>query len=192
MINRIILFFIAFFASAAWAAEPNTKDDSYTNETENLPLTSEIDQKGNKSIFDVIFSKSDLDKLDDEDNEKNITIIEESNEGSFVDIAVVKVIDRTLGKLYLLEIPLASNKSLNELTIGVHKCWNPTEVTLLPKSRALIEINENVKGAKTSIFHGWMLANHPSAAYLEHAKYDISLKLCKASEKKSSNIDNKQ
>ena len=185
----MILFALLFFATNSAFAQASRDDDSeIPNETENsidLPATKptqEPEPQENKSIFDMIFGQSDK-ASGDEENEDKFVMVDENAEGQFTEKAVVKVIDRSLGKLYVLDIPVNTQKQVNNISVKVLKCWTPDEPLIISNSRAFIEIYEYSQQKSDRIFYGWMLANHPAASYLEHSKYDISLRSCNVGKK---------
>jgi len=184
--HYMILLALLFFASnGAFAQESREDDSDIPNETENsidIPVIKPERPQENKSIFDMIFGQSDK-SPDDEDNENKFVMVDENVEGQFTEKAVVKVIDRSLGKLYVLDIPVNTQKQVNNISIKVIKCWTPDEPLIISNSRAFLEIYEYSKLKSDRLFYGWMLANHPAASYLEHSKYDVSLRSCSASTK---------
>lgn len=130
-----------------------------------------------KSIFDVIFGNSDETQEGNVVLDKSVTV-DETQTGELVNTGTIKVIDRTLGKLYLIEVGVGSSRVVNELTIKLSRCWNPREKRLVPESRSYLDIFEKKGDKQTRIFSGWMISNHPSVSFLEHPKYDISLLKC--------------
>lgn len=184
MYYMVLLVLLFLGSNSAFAQDAREDDSEIPNETENsldIPNIKPEPQE-NKSIFDMIFGPGDK-SADEEENENKFVTVEENAEGQFTDQATVKVIDRSLGKLYLLDIPVDKQKQINTISIRVLKCWTPDEPMITSNSRALLEIYEYSQLKSDRIFYGWMLANHPAASYLEHPKYDISLRNCISKEK---------
>lgn len=158
-------------------------DDSEVDETS--PELPSEEKEVSRSIFDVIFGNSDYPNNDSEDEEiaKNV-LIDESKDGVFVGGGTIKVIDRTLGKLYLLEVQSGSKTYVNEMIIKLKKCWVSHDKSISSDSKALIEVHE-VKGKnQVRKFSGWIFSKHPALSYMEHPKYDISLLKCAQNDKK--------
>lgn len=162
-----------------------------------IPTETTQEEKSSRSLFDIIFGSSpESGESNSEDREKDsLVTVDETKEGSFASGGTIKVIDRTLGKLYLLDIETGSSKNLNELTIKLIKCWDSSEKTLTPEAKTFIDIYEKIDGKQKKIYSGWMISNHPSLSFLEHPKYDISLLKCgplSADEKPESKKESKK
>lgn len=179
--------FVSLFSFTLYANENYHTDEDSNGELENY-VSKEVEQtEESNNIFDVIFGKEEGKsvqkvKTSREETEKELptVVVEESNNGSYLNIATIKVIDRSLGKLYLLDIPVSQEKNVNNLFIKIHKCWEPEEVSIMPNSRALVEISQANTDGRKQLFNEWIYAKHPSLSYLEHEKYDVSLKACKS------------
>lgn len=101
----------------------------------------EAPKEEDKSIFDILFgSKSKDDSaanseleyhidgtLSPGEVEVNIT----NSEGDFANTAQLNLIDKTIGKLYKINVPVSNRYQLNEIVINVLSCWNPSKVNLL-------------------------------------------------------------
>lgn len=132
-------------------------------------------------FFGTLFGgKSGQDDSASQDSvgEPEIRIQEQEARGNLVNTAVIRLIDKTLGKLYTLEIPVGTKKTVNEMTVKVNKCWKPEAKTIVPEGRALIEVFETRGKAAERLFNGWIYAQSPSASQLSHHKYDITLGSC--------------
>lgn len=176
--NNLIKFLFVLLmlvgAHSSWAQE--SEDDPNSGEQQEEGVTEET------SILDKLFQNLEGENPSDEPviDEQNIEIRVEDPEtaGSFKSGANINLIDKTLGKLYKLEIPTNTRKTVKEVSIRVNKCFSPDSKTLLPEGKALIEVYENVNGKNYRIFYGWMFAQSASAASLNHNKWDITLKSC--------------
>jgi len=116
--------------------------------------------------------------------QKRQHINEHFEAGEFFNIAVIKVIDRNIGKLYLLEIPINRSLDFEDLNIKILSCWQPSAQVIIPESRAFLDVqSSNVlkqrKFVANKVFYGWILASHPASSYIHHPKFDISLLECK-------------
>lgn len=170
------LFFLFFSIALAVADDVDEAIDSSGIDTE-------IPQSEDTGIFDMLFNKlgqssdeqSNLPAIQDEE----IRIYEHSEEGAFLNSARINVIDKTLGKLYPIDINVDGKKSVNEISIKVSKCWAPKMKTIVPEGRAFIEVSDTRNNIITKLFKGWVYAQSASASQLSHPKYDITLAYCK-------------
>lgn len=158
------------------AKAQEVEDDANSSEQQEEGVTEEA------SILDKLFKNVEGENSSDEPviDEQNLEIRIEDLEtaGSFKSGANINLIDKTLGKLYKLEIPTNTKKTTKEISIRVNKCFSPDSKTLLPEGKALIEVYENVNGKNYRIFYGWMFAQSPSSASLKHSKWEVNLKSC--------------
>jgi hypothetical protein len=154
------------------------------SELQNMNLQEEYQEK-QKSILDILFGKASEGEVDDTIPTADslapgeVEINESNKDGDFSNTAQIKLIDKTLGKLYRFDIPVGKSKQFNEIVVRVLSCWTPNYKTLLPESRALLEIHEVNNEKPKRIFHGWMFSNAPSANMLEHPNFDVTLSDCK-------------
>ncbi len=160
-------------ASAAFAAD---EYDSDYIDTAGIDEASE-----SKGLLDRFFNrearvKDGLEPIDDIE----IKVQEQEKENISENIAILRVIDKTLGKLYLLDLEVGSKRTINEITIKVSSCLRPNEKLIVPAGRAFIEVFETRKRAVEKLFSGWIYAQSPSVSHLNHPKYDVTLAGCKA------------
>lgn len=142
----------------------------------------ENDSGGEPSILEKLFESADNANpasVDDNLNTLEEIDIQESKLNNTGKSAVVKVIDKTLGKLYILDIPVNDKKGIKGLNIKVLKCLSPQHKGLLTEGRALLEVYEVTNNASERIFFGWMFAQSPSVSNLNHPKFDVTLGDCK-------------
>lgn len=148
------------------------------------------DEKESSGIFDLLFGSLNKEDTDSETKTNKDTVKEGIHQreyfeaGEFFNLALIKAIDRTIGKLYLLELPINQPLDFEELNIKVLSCWQPKGKVILSEARAFLEVqNRNVSKQKNFVpnkmFYGWILASSPAASYIPHPKFDISLLECK-------------
>ncbi len=154
------------------------------SELQNMSMQNEYQEK-QKSILDILFGEADSRDADgtiptaDTLAPGEVEINESNKDGDFNNTAQIRLIDKTLGKLYRFDIPVGKSKQFNEIIVRILSCWNPSGKTLLPESRALVEIHEVNNEKPKRIFHGWMFASAPSTSLLEHPNFDVTLGSCK-------------
>lgn len=168
--------FVLLISSVALAEEEG-EDNEYMD-------TSGIDgdsKAGGSGFFNSIFnSVSDGSDASAEPNVEpaEIRTQEPEGAGSYMSTANIRLIDKTLGKLYKLEIPVGAKKNVNEVFVKVNKCWKPDAKTIVPEGRALIDVLEVRGKVQEKIFSGWIYAQSPSTSQLSHHKYDVTLASC--------------
>ena len=171
------LSFVAIFSAFALANEQEEAID-----TSNIDKELEASDSDSSNVFDSFFNKlsrsSDTEKDITEIQDSEIRIHESIDNGSILGNARINVIDKTLGKLYAIDIANGSGKSVNELTVRVNKCWAPNAKTIVNEGRALVEISESKNKVITRLFKGWIYAHSPASSQLVHPKYDVSLGYC--------------
>ncbi len=166
------------------AEAPTPQNEETDSELQNLSIQNEYQEK-QKSILDILFGQADKNDSTDEILSADslapgeVEVNESNKDGDFTNTAQIKLIDKTLGKLYKFDIPVGKSKQLNEIVVRVLSCWNPHYKTLTPESKALIEIHEVNNEKPQRIFHGWMFSNAPSTSMLEHPNFDVTLGSCK-------------
>lgn len=109
-----------------------------------------------------------VDSVDSVDDEKSI----ESN------MLVLQGLNKVLGRVSTLEIPLGTLARFENLEIIARKCWKsaPDE---RPENASLLEIREVKSGEEPKqIFLGWMLSSSPALSSLEHPVYDVTVLSC--------------
>jgi hypothetical protein len=134
------------------------------------------------SIFDILFGKGDVEVGDEASGalSEDIGVSTIESESGALDrkVAVVHVIDKTLGKLYKLNIPVGSKDQVNELTLKVKACIAPNYPTIIPEGRAQLEIFEARGRHADKIFQGWLYAQSRSVSHITHPKYEVLLYAC--------------
>ncbi|MDF3047387.1 MAG: hypothetical protein K0R73_505 [Candidatus Midichloriaceae bacterium] len=132
-----------------------------------------------KGIFGGFFSReSHEDEPAGVEHNLEIMVQEQDKAIATKDAAMVRVIDKTLGKLYLLDIGIGSKKTVNEIIIKVNSCLQSNQKLVIPEGRALVEIFEVRSRVIERIFNGWLYMQSASVSQLSHPKYDITLAGC--------------
>jgi hypothetical protein len=194
---RIVLFVLLVHFSALSFAEDNeekyeaevstsnAEEDSQESELDNLNSVSQEGNIENKSILDILFGNSEVDEdkniplsLENE----NIKTEEEAKKGDFFNTAEIRVIDKSIGKLYNLDLKVGKHKQVGEITVRVLSCWSPIEKSVVSESKALIEIYELVYQKPKRVFYGWILSQSPKSAMFENPKYDVTVGSCRNAE----------
>lgn len=155
--------------------------DKSTVVNENKVATEEV--KSSDSIFELIFGNKDQTKTDgpagsQEISSDEIRVQEVDTMNAQAVGATVRVIDKTLGKMYPIDIANGDKKSVNELTVKVIKCQQNPTPTITPQSKALIEVYETKRRVMNKVFNGWIFSHMPSLNVVTHSKYDVSLAGC--------------
>lgn len=112
--------------------------------------------------------KLQIQSTDSVDDEK----LTESN------MLVLQGLNKVLGRVSTLEIPLGTLARFENLEIIARKCWKsaPDE---RPENASLLEIREVKAGEEPKqIFLGWMLSSSPALSSLEHPVYDVTVLSC--------------
>lgn len=112
---------------------------------------------------------------------KNLEIqdsIEKSDTGIESNLVVLRGLNKVIGRVSKLEVPLGTLARFENLEIIARKCVKspPDEQ---PENVALLEIRELKSGeSPKQIFLGWMLSSNPAISSLEHPVYDIMVLSC--------------
>jgi hypothetical protein len=162
-------------ANAAFAAEE--VDSDYIDTT---GIDKEVDYGAD--LFNKFFKHDSKDQTEEVSDDVEIRIQEQEKPGISENIAVLRVIDKTLGKLYLLDLEVGSKRTINEITIKATSCIRPSEKLIVPEGRAFIEVFETRKRVVEKLFGGWIYAQSPAVSQLSHPKYDITLASCKVAQ----------
>lgn len=171
-------------------AENNSVDNPTARFETNESNADINDNKESTGIFDLLFGSLDNEENSEKTDENNETKKNEKSfnkhlePGHYFDSATIKAIDRSIGKLYVLNITTNKPMEFEDLNIRIISCWQQAAKTLLPDSRAFIDIETtNSQNQKEfipkKIYQGWIIANSPAAAFIKHPKFDISLLECK-------------
>ena len=156
-------------------SEPHEKTEGEVFEPESI----EPYQTEQKSIFDILFGGEDKKNRFQDGNEGDVQKFEEMpKDGDFRSFAKMRILDKTLGKVYHYNIKIGNHIQFNELVVRVLACWSPNYPTLLPEAKGLIEIYDAALPTKTRLFYGWMFSNSSSAASFEHPKFDVQVAAC--------------
>lgn len=190
-----ILILLGMITASSWSyaveeevvaeSAPIVSAEEGDSELQNMNIQEEYQEK-QRSILDILFGKANDGEVEetkilsaDELAPGEVEINESNKDGDFANTAQVKLIDKTLGKLYKFDIAVGKSKQFNEVVVRVLSCWTPYYKTLLSDSRALVEVHEVNNEKPKRIFHGWMFSSAPSTNLLEHSKFDITLGECK-------------
>ncbi len=122
------------------------------------------------------------------DSINNEIISDEENVKQIIpaSVATIKILDKQIGRVKQVDIPINESYSFENLKVSVKACYNAPEYET-PESSAFIiayyqdskyENEENVKKQET-IFSGWMFSSSPSLSSMEHPIYDIWVIGCK-------------
>jgi len=171
---NLIVFLLLSFASRAFAADFQ-EGESYIDPTH---VDKELGQ-ADKGLFSSFFSKeSSEDEMAGAEHNLEIMVQEQDSAASAKDVAIIRVIDKTLGKLYSLDINVGSKKTVNEIVVKVNSCIQSNQKLIIPEGRALIEVFEIRNRVVGRIFNGWVYMQSASVSQLTHPKYDITLAGC--------------
>jgi hypothetical protein len=91
---------------------------------------------------------------------------------------VLQGLNKVMGRVSTLEVPLGAMVRFENLEIIARKCWkSPPEER--PENASLLEIRE-VKASEEpkQIFLGWMFSSSPGLSALEHPVYDVTVLSC--------------
>ena len=88
-----------------------------------------------------------------------------------------KLLDKISNKLEEKTIKVNESDFFGTLNIKVYSCFTepPTEI---PEDYVLIDVRDNFKEGKESIYKGWMISSSPDVTPLEHPIYDLWLLGC--------------
>lgn len=93
-------------------------------------------------------------------------------------VVILRGLDKVIGRVSTLEVPIGTLARFENLEIIAHKCWkSPPEEQ--PENAALLEIREIKAGEPPKqVFLGWMFSSSPAISSLEHPVYDITVLSC--------------
>ena len=88
-----------------------------------------------------------------------------------------KLLDKISNKLVEKSIKVNESDFIETLNIHVYSCLTepPNEI---PEDYVLIEVKDNFREQKISIYKGWMISSSPDVTPLEHPIYDLWLLGC--------------
>lgn len=93
-------------------------------------------------------------------------------------ILVLQGLNKVMGRVSTLEVPLGAMVRFENLEIIARRCWRspPDE---RPENASLLEIREVKAGEEPKqIFLGWMFSSSPGLSALEHPVYDVTVLSC--------------
>ena len=172
MYRRFALFIILFgiLTAPVFAAEVETFD---------IPAD-ESDESTDEDVVsepDVVPEPPKLKKRDAEKEKEQIPVID-SEVAIESNMVVLQGLNKVLGRVSTLEIPLGTLARFENLEIIARKCQksSPDEQ---PENAALLEILEVKAGEEPKqIFLGWMFSSSPGLSGLEHPVYDVTVLSC--------------
>ena len=99
--------------------------------------------------------------------------------GQHGDVAMLRVLDKVIGRTSAIEAPIGRTVRLGTLEITARACHTrPPEET--PETTVFLDVFDIKPGEfPTRLFSGWMFASSPALNALEHSVYDIWVIDCK-------------
>ena len=95
-------------------------------------------------------------------------------------LVVLQGLNKVMGRVYTLEIPLGTVARFENLEIIARKCVKSKPNEPL-ENAALLEIREvKTDEEPKQVFLGWMFSSSPSISSLEHPVYDVTVISCEA------------
>jgi hypothetical protein len=93
-------------------------------------------------------------------------------------VVVLRGLDKVVGRVSTLEVPIGTLARFENLEIIARKCWKSRPEDQ-PENAALLEIREVKAGEPPKqLFLGWMFSSSPAISSLEHPVYDITVLSC--------------
>lgn len=99
-------------------------------------------------------------------------------------MVLLQGLDKITARIKTFEVEVGRSKSFGVLDIFVERCVYSKPI-FKPESLALIKIKDNSDRLSEVQFRGWMFASSPALNALENPVYDISVLVCKNSDKQS-------
>lgn len=163
MRNSFLVLFLVLFSASSFAADVGQIMDVPDSEPMEEVLPSPEVNVGKPQA-----GKEDADPSKKDSDNKPV----ESN------VAVLRGLNKVIGRVSNLEVPLGTVARFENLEIIVRKCWkSPPEER--PENAILLEVREiKVDEAPKQIFLGWMFSSSPSISGIEHPVYDITAISC--------------
>lgn len=87
---------------------------------------------------------------------------------SAAEAGLIRVLDKTTGRVETLEIPAGEARQSGRLSITLIECRFPEEN---PASDAFVHLQ--ITERDTPLYDGWMIASSPALAALDHHRYDV-------------------
>ncbi|WHQ47111.1 MAG: DUF2155 domain-containing protein [Candidatus Midichloria sp.] len=147
----------------------------------------EVNQE-NKSIFSIFEqenahlddNKSIWINPDEEDGNNTVLIPKEVANNKDCNIANLKVIDVSFGRIVNLKNKVNEKLRFANLQIETKRCVQEVAVTLSPNYKAFIEIIERDTGVV--VFNGWIFSGYKSFAQPIYGNYFFTLNWCSMTE----------
>lgn len=97
---------------------------------------------------------------------------------------VLQGLDKITARIKTFEVNVGESQRFGVLDIFVERCVYSKPI-YKPESLALIKIEDNSERLSVVEFRGWMFASSPALNALENPVYDISVLVCKNSDRQS-------
>lgn len=114
---------------------------------------------------------------DEEEREGQILAVDETLKMDARSGGSIRIIDKTLGKKYTFDLHAGEVCTVKEITVKLLKCASPSESTIVPSGRALVEVQYTKHRKSETIFKGWIYANS-SVSHISNPHYSIWLNQC--------------
>jgi hypothetical protein len=94
--------------------------------------------------------------------------------------AELQALDKVTARITILKAPLNRPVTFGTLRVTVKAC-NARPPEEVPDAAAWLQVDEtrNDSGSGRPVFQGWMFANAPGVAMLEHPVYDLRVLECR-------------
>ena len=168
----LLLILFGIFTAPVFTADAQETLDIPADESSEESTDEVVEQ-------DAIPEPPKLKKRDAEkEKEKEQIPVVDSEEAIESNMVVLQGLNKVLGRVSTLEIPLGTLARFENLEIIARKCQksSPDEQ---PENAALLEILEVKAGEEPKqIFLGWMFSSSPGLSGLEHPVYDVTVLSC--------------
>ncbi len=168
MLKSFLFALFLLLPSFAFAVEETKILDipaSESSEDENVAI----------ETSDTMKAPANSDQADKDSGKKAAQEVNSPSENNMV---ILRGLNKVIGRISTLEVPLGTVSNFENLEIIARKCWKslPEEK---PENAALLEVREiKIGEAPRQIFLGWMFSSSPSISGLEHPVYDITVLSC--------------
>lgn len=99
-----------------------------------------------------------------------------AQQASNAPVGVVRVLDKSSGKVTDLEIPAGAQARAGLLNVTLRECRYPAGN---PAGDAFASLVVEYRDAPDPVFQGWMVASSPALNPLDHPRYDVWVLRCK-------------
>lgn len=141
---------------------------------------SEAAEENAVSELDTVLQPAHKSEKTDKDASKSAAVTSDKSDDKSEEsnVVVLRGLNKVIGRVSTLEVPLGTLANFENLEIIARKCWKaPPEDR--PENAALLEVREVKSGeAPKQIFLGWMMSSSPAISSLEHPVYDITVLSC--------------